>query len=154
MSGRIFARVLLGALLLAAPARAQSDDEATLSQPLLAIGAFGLGAVDATCLLPTALSVALTLDDERPPPGMLVVGYVCAAVQISAGTAYALRDGPRWQRTVGGVTAGLGALSLGAALFGTFAPAVEVAGARIQAAPWVAGARSGETIWGLTLRAR
>jgi len=145
--------------LCAAPARAQSNDAQTdeqgaLTQPVLAIGAFGLGAVSAACVTPAVINITHAVEGEPAPSGPILVSSICAAVQVSGGLAYALRDGPGWQRTVGVVSTALGALSLGAAIAGALPPSVEVAGARLHMAPWTAWARPGEPAWGLSLSVR
>lgn len=138
-------------LLLSIPAAAQqSEEEASLTQPLLAIGAFGLGAVDAACLAPSILTIGHVAGGEPAPFGPVMVSYVCSAVQVGGGLAYALRDGPGWQRTMGVITVSAGTFSLISALMGTWNPTVEVAGMRLRAAPW-ADARGG---WGLTFDLR
>lgn len=147
---RIVSLALLGALTLPAAAAA-SADEASLTDPLLAIGGFMLGAVDAGCLAPGALTAASAFEGARPPTGLLVAGYVCGAIQVGGGLAYALRDdGPGWQRTIGAVSVGLGAVNLAAAVVGSALPPVEVAGARLRLGPALIGP-PGERAWGLAL---
>lgn len=141
---------VLATLLVLSPAWAQqSEEEASLTQPLLAIGAFGLGAVDAACLAPSVLTLGHVAGAAPAPEGPVIVAYVCGAVQISGGLAYALRDGPSWQRTMGVITVSAGVFSLTAAILGTWNPLVEVAGLELRATPW----GDGHT-WGLTLDLR
>ncbi len=141
------AAIGLMTLLVLSPAWGQqSEEEASLTQPLLAIGAFGLGAVDAACLAPSLLTIGHVAGAEPAPEGPVIVSYVCGAVQISGGLAYALRDGPSWQRTMGVITVSAGVFSLTAAILGTWDPLVAVAGLDLRVAPWADGHAAGLSV--------